>query len=230
MCCPVLTFTALWVTSQGTVFGKWYAADEDRSLSFADTRGEAPTPLPSDQDAAFMYRYAVGYLRSKGFEHYEVSSYALLDSTKSWRSRHNQVYWAVDSEWYALGLGATSYVDGVLTARPRTMVDYIRWVQEGTEESSEKSDNVDLLMDTVLKRLRTSEGLSLTWIRHRFPDQAEAYIKAILEGSKLGLELGLASLEQNILRLKDPSGFLFSNSIISAIFAEIEDLEEKEIC
>jgi oxygen-independent coproporphyrinogen-3 oxidase len=57
-----------------------------------------------------MYKYAAGYLRSKGYEHYEISSYALLqDSNRPSRHVVQQIYWATDSQWYAVGLGATSF-------------------------------------------------------------------------------------------------------------------------
>jgi putative oxygen-independent coproporphyrinogen III oxidase len=66
-----------------TVFGVWY-----------NNKKEIPRalPLPSEEDSSFMYKYAAGYLAARGFEHYEVSSYAL----PGFRSRHNQVYWAYE--------------------------------------------------------------------------------------------------------------------------------------
>lgn len=250
----------------GTVFGTWYETNNDRDAttenerpapSFHRTKDEAPVrrldslpstirPLPSEADSAFMYKYASGYLRAKGYEHYEVSSYALLcgkhakehGCVSPFRSQHNQVYWATDSMWYALGMGATSFVDGHLTSRPRKLVDYVNWVdlqvkqQQGltwrttSTEPSEPSDSAvlsdsELLTDVVLKRLRTSEGLSLEWVRHRFPKDGDSYVQSILKGAQLGLELGLASHGQGVLKLVDPGGFLYSNTIISGIFAEL---------
>lgn len=231
---------------QGTVFGSWYSErgdDNETSTApspFQSTRGEAPVPkallrLPSEEEAAFMYKYTSGYLRSKGFEHYEVSSYARLPNHdnqhkgKNYRSQHNQIYWARDGQWYAVGLGATSFVNGKIVERPRTVVDYQQWVENliahknantGSEAAIELGE-LDFLMDHVLKRLRTSEGLSLDWIQKRF---GEKYRDAILEGAELGIELNLASVEFCRLRLKDPDGFLYSNSIISSIFVELENV------
>jgi oxygen-independent coproporphyrinogen-3 oxidase len=181
-----------------------------------------------------MYKYAAGYLRSKGFEHYEVSSYARLAEKQKpspWRSQHNQIYWDVNGQWYAFGLGSTSFINGVLTARPRTLADYIEWVQTKSSNATLEptASDTDLLMDTILKRLRTSEGLSLDWIRQRFPQHKDDRItRAVMKGAQLGIDLGLASAEDDILILKDPSGFLYSNSIISSIFAEIENVKDLE--
>ena len=93
---------------QGTVFGRWYDIENEEensspmldpvpSLSSGSSTNTAVStlPLPTSYDSAFMYKYASGYLRSKGYEHYEISSYA---GTK--RSCHNQIYWEVESEWY----------------------------------------------------------------------------------------------------------------------------------
>jgi len=191
--------------------------------------------LPSEEEASFMYKYAAGYLRSKGYEHYEVSSYAQLaekDKPSPWRSRHNQIYWATDSQWFAFGLGATSFVGGKLVARPRTLVGYLQWVDElcceadGEIHQPDAAQDRDLLLDIILKRLRTSEGLSLRWVRSRYTPDGEQYVQSIIRGAELAIELGLARLEDEVLCLTDPTGFLYSNSIISTIFAELENLPD----
>lgn len=52
-----------------------------------------------------MYRSASVQLRAAGYEHYEISNYALPGC----RSVHNQVYWASQS-CYGFGLGAASFL------------------------------------------------------------------------------------------------------------------------
>lgn len=205
--------------------------------------------LPSEGECAFMYKYAAGYLRAKNYEHYEVSSYAAFNSsikcqqnnddsngnsTKQYtrptgkRSVHNQIYWEYDGQWYAVGLGATSFVDKKLVARPRKMNDYVEWVREGkecttlttSEEDDEEGDIDDeYLSDLLLKRLRTIDGLDLSWLETNYGSET---MEEVLEGAKLGLELGLAEhTEDNNLRLTDPEGLLYSNFIISSIFQEL---------
>ena len=192
--------------------------------------------LPSEDECAFMYKYAAGYLRAKQFEHYEVSSYAAVSdrvecsknpggisiagnsiskgvNSTSRRSVHNQIYWEYDGQWYGIGLGATSFVDKNLVARPRKMNDYIEWVHKGQQglASSISEDNdeesvidEDYLSDILLKRLRTTDGLDLTWLESRYGSEI---VQEVLEGAKLGLELKLAEhTEENIIRLTDPEG------------------------
>lgn len=145
------------------------------------------------------------------------------------RSRHNQLYWEYGGQWFAVGLGATSFVDKNLIARPREMNDYIEWVHCGDEDVStinnndddkrEESSDEDLLSDLLLKRLRTIDGLDLSWLEDNYGSEIA---KDVLEGAKLGLDLEMAEhTDDNILRLTDPEGLLYSNFIISSIYAEL---------
>jgi Coproporphyrinogen III oxidase and related Fe-S oxidoreductases len=248
---------------EGTVFGKIYSAEgeDDRNFQFMKKveRIDAPLSartvmtLPCPEECASMYRRASEILQEYGFEHYEISSYAkYIDPHRkgddsSFRSKHNQVYWGLDSCWYAVGMGATSSMGGKRFARPRHLADYIDWVEKERRsvdsETSyvhdwqpksvnevEESDQ-DTIIDTIMTRLRTKEGLDLNWINRR--DKAGKHLLAsVMKGAELGIELGLAKIEykdstlghdKGTLYLTDPDGFLFSNSIISSIFAELVD-------
>jgi coproporphyrinogen III oxidase-like Fe-S oxidoreductase len=233
---------------QGTVFGNWYADIGKEYLDgIQETMKHQKPSLPSEHDAVFMYKYAAHYLRFKGYEHYEISSYAFKSPQEQRnnntmrinrnRSTHNQIYWALNSQWYAFGLGATSYVNGALVARPRRLVDYYKWVEDipnknqvGTNRVSKRIPDIEMMMDIVLKRLRTSEGLSIKWIREQFVDDdvnlGVAYIDAIMKGAQVGLDLELVVYDEqhDLIRLTEPDGFLLSNSIISNVFVHMEDI------
>ena len=143
----------------------------------------------------------------------------------------------------AFGLGATSFVNGHRYARPRALTDYVAWVENGgamdayraaNDVISEKNDNLDWLTDIIMTRLRTSDGLDLDWIQDNVPGDGQVVVDKILTGASLGLDLGLASRDVSpekknslgTLRLVDPDGFLFSNSIISSIFVELGVADE----
>ena len=143
----------------------------------------------------------------------------------------------------AIGLGATSRINGKRYARPRNMSDYISWLNKEKEKlrTSAKDyiapwtpldmengnividddEKLDTLLDIIMTRLRTKEGLDLTWIETEYGPK---HVDAILKGAKLSLDLGLAKTDSNTLCLIDPSGYLFSNNILSNIFLEIYNL------
>jgi putative oxygen-independent coproporphyrinogen III oxidase len=237
----------------GTTFGRWYSDSDEESDSFrpmsemtssidSQLNRDNRLKLPSSEDCALMYRYASEFLRSNGYEHYEISSYARLvtpTSERGFRSVHNQIYWKIGSDWYAFGLSATSSFGGKRFARPRQMSDYISWVQE-VKEGVEKLDSLppwlpqhideedkhEILLDTVMTRLRTTEGLDLNDLKQFSND--DSLVELILEGAKEGIDLGLVERNttgggNDILRLVDPDGFLFSNTIISNIFMHLSD-------
>ena len=241
---------------EGTVFGKWYGADDQEyedsdsdilartrsAPSLAGKFGEEAPPLPTPDECAYMYRYASGYLCSRGYEHYEISSYARPGKA----SKHNQIYWEIGSSWYSIGLGATSSIQGSRFARPRNMADYIDWVKQQDIVLNTDGDGVpswlcanagssedvsDFLTDVIMTKLRTKEGLDLNWVRTD-PVGGEAKADAVLRGADLALEMDLAIREHtsdhghDYLRLTDPDGFLFSNNIISQIFVELDELAE----
>jgi len=78
--------------------------------------------------SAEMYRLSSRFLRKKGYEHYEVSSFA---KSRTQRAVHNANYWGLDPSWYGFGCGATSAFDGVLLTRPRSVKKYLDWTKSG---------------------------------------------------------------------------------------------------
>ncbi|KAL7430192.1 hypothetical protein ACHAXM_002047 [Skeletonema potamos] len=236
----------------GTTFGKWYADMEEKEDDEEEANVMARMPLippslslhpslPSADDCAFMYRYASGYLRdsNNNYEHYEISSYALRDENgRPHRSKHNQIYWEIGGKWYAIGLGATSNVNGMRYSRPRALSDYISWTKAlggnndtneppwmsnvSEQDTNQTVDKDDALLDIIMTRLRTSDGLDLDWIANN-NEYGDSYVEAIMKGVKFFEDTDLVTVSGRNIKLKDPDGFLFSNNIISNIFAELDD-------
>ena len=129
------------------------------------------------------------------------------------------------------------------------MNDYIRWVQKGSTDDADTANHDDemagnndsdterweIMTDIIMRRLRTSDGLDIDLLQDAFPEQPNIG-RSVLAGATLGLQLGLAERNHyddenekyGTLQLKDPEGFLFSNSIISSIFMELDDDEDSE--
>ncbi len=74
----------------------------------------------SDEEDYEMYEYICKTLKSKGFNHYEISNFAL----RGYESKHNLIYWH-NEEYYGFGLGAASYIDKVRGQNHRNLTKYL---------------------------------------------------------------------------------------------------------
>ena len=142
-----------------TAFGKWF---DQGSLT-----------LPGEEVAADMFRVASHTLRSHGFDHYEVSSYARPGK----RCIHNRAYWR-NAPFYAYGLGATSHIDQRRLARPRVMKQYEGFVDRLELSGWPAVQEADGLLETgqealttaLMLSLRTDCGVDLDELRASYPD------------------------------------------------------------
>ncbi|MEQ8541199.1 MAG: radical SAM family heme chaperone HemW [Coleofasciculus sp. D1-CHI-01] len=190
------------------------------------------SPLPTDDTTAQMYRLAQQLLTDAGYDHYEISNYAL----PTHQCRHNRVYWE-NRPFYGFGMGAASYVQGRRFTRPRTRREYYAWVRQfieanGIWESPELSD-VDILLETLMLGLRLAEGVSLSTLVQQFgektleqigttlqPYYQQGWVEVVERDGKAWDWHNAQKLPMTgRLRLSDPDGFLFSNQILADLFS-----------
>lgn len=191
-------------------------------------------PLPTDETAAQMYRVAQQVLTRAGYEHYEISNYALPGH----QCRHNRVYWE-NRPYYGFGMGAASYVDGRRFTRPRTRREYYAWVQQlieagGVLDCPELSES-DVLLEILMLGLRLAEGLSLSTLRSQFGEKTFEQIWTSLQpyyrngwveivgtdGKAIAVQNDQKLMMTGQLRLSDPEGFLFSNTVLADLFSQL---------
>ncbi|NER24088.1 MAG: coproporphyrinogen III oxidase [Symploca sp. SIO1C2] len=190
-------------------------------------------PLPTDETAAQMYRRAQQILTSAGYDHYEISNYAL----PSHQCRHNRVYWE-NRPFYGFGMGAASYVQGYRFTRPRTRKEYYLWVKKLMEADGildcPHTPAEDILLETLMLGLRLAEGLNLSILTRQFGEATLEKIWACLqphyrhgwvevldtEGQPVKLQEASRLPITGKLKLTDPEGFLFSNTVLADLFAE----------
>ena len=204
-----------------TAFGKQYQPGE--------------TPLPNDEDTAQMYRLTQQTLTEAGYEHYEVSNYA----RSGYQCRHNRVYWK-NKPYYGFGMGAASYVGGKRFSRPRTRREYYEWLDKGAIVDVPEINSTDYILETLMLGLRLAEGVDLAQFSEDTqraiisciqPYQRRDWVEIVDNSDRQGyvernrtVDLKNCITEQRStkLRLKDPEGFLFSNTILAALFEEFE--------
>lgn len=165
---------------------------------------ENPT-LPDDDAQADTYLAMCGELRRHGFEHYEISNFAL----PGFRSRHNSRYWDL-SEYIGLGPGAHSLFDGRRFAFPRDIAAFI----DGTAavRNEEEVPDFERQNEYLMVRLRTSDGVDLRDLEKRYNIDSTPYEKVFSALRRPGLT------EKSGTRWHlTEAGFLVSNSIINMI-------------
>jgi oxygen-independent coproporphyrinogen-3 oxidase len=156
-----------------------------------------------------MYRLAQEMLTGAGYQHYEISNYA----QPGYQCRHNRVYWE-NRSYYAFGMGAASYVGGIRFTRPRTRREYYQWLESGCPVNVEKLSPSDLVLETLMLSLRLTEGVELS----SFSTEIS---KIILETVYPYIEKGWVEIVGGRLKLSDPEGLLFSNTVLTSLFQKL---------
>lgn len=175
-------------------------------------------PLPDGDLAAEFYRQAIAQLQAAGYTHYEISNHA----QPGYACRHNQTYWQ-NRPYYGFGMGATSYSQGQRVSRPRTRVEYVKWLQEYLKQNGSLDvppvDGNDLILETLMLRLRLAEGIPLAELQANLAPEARQDLQRAIAPY---IKRGWVDWGEDAVRLTDPEGFLFSNSILSSLFNALE--------
>jgi putative oxygen-independent coproporphyrinogen III oxidase len=184
----------------GTAFGRYYQPGEH--------------PIPTDETTVKMYQMGQQVLTAAGYEHYEISNYA----QPGHQCQHNRVYWE-NRPYYGFGMGAASYVGGKRFTRPRKTQGYYQWVKSGAVVDCAVTPANEILLETLMLGLRLAEGISLAKLLQQFGAQKVQEINQCLRSP---FERGWVEIAGGKLRLTDPQGFLFSNVVLSGLFADLE--------
>ena len=151
-------------------------------------------PLNEEQELG-LYAAAIDTLEAAGFEHYEISSFALPGK----RCRHNEVYWANEA-YFGFGMGAARYVNGCREVNSRNLQGYIRRVLSGEPAAfqSEELPPEERARETMAVQLRRREGID----RIAFREQT-GYDLDTLAGAAIGrhVEQGLLADDGRHVRL-----------------------------
>lgn len=124
-----------------------------------------------DEDTEMlMYDYLVDQLTANGFEHYEVSNFALPNC----QSKHNSSYWN-DTPYIGLGAGAHSYDGKVRSWNISDLDTYIEQaLAHRLQPEREVLSEQDRHTERVMLGLRTNQGIAKDDID---PSKAQPYIE-----------------------------------------------------
>jgi oxygen-independent coproporphyrinogen-3 oxidase len=161
----------------------------------------------TDEDLSLqMFETLVSQLTAAGYEHYEISNFAL----PSFRSRHNSAYWH-NVPYIGLGAAAHSYD---LRSRSWNIADvkeYIRIIGTGKRpvEDSETIDADTHYNDIVTTAMRTREGIPLDVLT---PEQR----RYLLDAAQKMAERGLLNISDTHVSLTH-NGVFVSNSVMAEL-------------
>ena len=193
-----------------------YALSYEEGTPLWQLREQGKIKEADDELSLNMYRLLMDKAREAGFEHYEISNFA----RPGFRSLHNSSYWN-DVPYLGIGPAAHSY-DGC--SRQWNKPDIQTYLQSRGGTTGPAIFERECLTkemkfnETLLKRLRTSEGLNLNDIERNFGTQRmQTLLTAVC---KLQAE-GLVSMNTgtgNLRLTKD--GIFVSDAIIRELFLD----------
>lgn len=185
---------------------------EERTHFGKAVRAGRMTPLDEDVLAA-LYETLHRTLEARGFEHYEISSYARPGQ----RAVHNSLYWN-GGEYLGLGSSAASFVlrpdgTGVRSVNQRSVHVYLRSRGAARVAQQELLDPAEVARDRVWLGMRTADGV---------PAESLAGAPALLGWL---LDERLATVQGGRIR-PTLRGFAYADRIASRVFTHGVTLEQ----
>jgi oxygen-independent coproporphyrinogen-3 oxidase len=170
--------------------------------------------VPSDDAMADSYEFACGRLREAGYDHYEISNWALPGH----RSRHNLKYWRREP-YLGFGAGAHSFDGRWRWANAHDPAAYAAAIEQGRlpVEQLEEVTPKQALDEELFLGLRQLEGIDLASIEAQYGAEFSADFKGTL-GARLD-ELraqGLIECAGTRVRLA-PARLAISNEVFVAL-------------
>jgi oxygen-independent coproporphyrinogen-3 oxidase len=178
---------------------------EPRTTLGARVRAGELTP-PADDALAALYQGTHNELTGRGYEHYEISSYARPGQ----RSVHNGLYWR-GATYLGLGNGAASFQrtpgGGVRELNHRSVKAYLRSAPGEALAERESLAAPELADELIWLGLRTSDGVESSAL------EARPALRRWLEGE------GLAVSEGDRIR-PTLRGFLYADAVAGRVVAD----------
>jgi oxygen-independent coproporphyrinogen-3 oxidase len=158
-----------------------------------------------------MYCSAVDTLEASGYQHYEISNFAL----PGYECRHNLNYWD-RGEYIGIGAGAHSFRNDIRTSNADDVERYIDEINRSSLPVVEEMvlTEQDTIKELLFLGLRKREGIKLGEM------QAEAAEKMKETLGNLVLQ-GLVEPSENIIQLTR-KGLLLCNEVIVRLMLCIE--------
>ncbi len=170
--------------------------EEGTPLAKTDT-----SRLPDDDLQSDLYLQTAKYLKSNGYNHYEISNFA----KEGYQSRHNLIYWNCD-DYLGLGPAAHSFWKGKRFHYDRDLSAFISGCEPIQDGSGGGFD------EYLMLRLRLKDGFNFKEAKSRGFELNQKQIDKL----KFYQKQGLALIDEQKVCLTT-KGFLVQNIIVSSL-------------
>lgn len=159
-----------------------------------------------------MYYRLIDRLESSGYEHYEISNFALPGR----RSVHNSSYWT-NIPYVGIGAAAHSYIDGKYRRwNVANVSKYIRAIESGCPSfEMEELSLAERYNDFVMLSLRTVEGIPLADVSRLF---GSSFLTHLLGSARQYLNSGMLIQSPSHLRLSRQALFVSDMITVSLLY------------
>jgi putative oxygen-independent coproporphyrinogen III oxidase len=156
--------------------------------------------VPNDDEMANFYETACARLAAQGYEHYEISNWAL----PGFASRHNLKYWRREL-YLGFGAGAHSFDGRKRWANAHDPAAYVQAIETGqsTREQEETVTARDALEEELFLGLRQLAGIDLARLEREYGTDLNARVAPLISD-------GLLAREGNTIRL-NPAKLTIAN-------------------
>ena len=161
-----------------------------------------PEGLPTGDEAADFYLYAVEQLEHHGYRQYEISNFA----KPGFEGRHNLIYWDC-GDYLGLGPAAHSCMGGKRFYYPPDTAAFLR------DEASPVMDGSCGAEDYLILQLRLRKGLSLDKYKQLYGREFSTAQLAFVQNC---VKAGYAEFDGRTLALT-PAGLIVQNSILAQL-------------
>lgn len=179
--------------------------EERTRLGIMTQRGEY-RPVDEEQSER-EYLLVERVLAEAGYEHYEVSNYAL----EGYRAKHNSAYWA-GVEYLGIGPGAHSFSGDDRTWCASTAKEY---AEGDIRFEGERLSAIDHLNEYIMTSLRRVEGIDLAYIADHY---GEAQRRRVERAARVWIDSGALIICGDALAIPT-SHLMLSDAIIETLFA-----------
>ncbi|MFS0861620.1 radical SAM family heme chaperone HemW [Fredinandcohnia sp. 179-A 10B2 NHS] len=165
--------------------------------------------LPSQENEAVMYELLIKEMEKHHFHQYEISNFAKT----GYESRHNLTYWNND-EYFGIGAGAHSYVDGKRITNAGPIKKYMSLIDENDFPyiDTHKVTTQEKMEEELFLGLRKIAGVSIAHFKEKFNVNISNVFAQQIEEQK---SKGLLEEVEGFLRLTHKGKFL-GNEVFQA--------------